>query len=107
MSAITFDSLEFVKTIESSGVERKQAEAFAKAVSTIRLDADAFASKEEFQKHEREITNIHHEITIIQKDIADIKNNMATKADLKDMQIKTGAMIMALGGFLVAIKYLG
>lgn len=104
MAAITFDSLSFVKTIENSGVSRAQAEAIAKAVSELRINGDNIATREDILTHERELS-------LIQQDIASIKSEMATKHDLKELElrmtIKLGAMIMALGGILIAVKFLG
>lgn len=53
------------------------------------------------------MTAMHHEIALIHKDIAEIKRTMATKTDIKDVQLRLGSMIVALGGILVGIKYFG
>jgi hypothetical protein len=48
MSAVTFDTLKFVKTLEAAGVEPRQAEAIANAqcdVLSQLVDASEFATK--------------------------------------------------------------
>jgi hypothetical protein len=104
MAIVAFDGLVFVKTIEAAGFSRDQAEAIAKAVSILHIEPNGFATREDVLQHEKEIA-------LIQRDIAEIKATMATKADLRDLEsrmtIRLGSMIMALGGVLIAIKFMG
>lgn len=79
MSAIAFDGLSLVRTIEAVGFPREQAEGIDEKFADIK---ENMATK------------------------ADIKD-MATKSDIKDVTIRIGGMIMALGTVLVAIKYFG
>lgn len=92
MTAIAFDTHVFVKKMVSKGFAESQAEAIV-----------------EFVRDTQESSN--HE-TATKKDVFEVKSEMLElelRIDnrLKDMQIKIGAMLMALAGFLVAIKYLG
>lgn len=86
--------------------------------STLRVEPNGFASREDVTKHEvefamiqRDILELRQQITDLKEGvdekIADLKENMATKSDLKDNTIKLGGMIMALGTVLIAIKYFG
>ncbi|MDD2916054.1 MAG: hypothetical protein PHP70_12120 [Gallionella sp.] len=40
MSAVSFDTLKFVKTLEASGIDEKQAEAIASAYRDASVDRD-------------------------------------------------------------------
>jgi len=46
MSAVTFDTLKFVQTLESAGVDREQASAFAAAVRDSHDTADLVSKKD-------------------------------------------------------------
>ena len=173
MSSITFDGLAFVKTIEAAGFSREQAEGIAKAASTLRVEENGFATREEILRHDKEFALLQREIVDSKGSLAtksdiltvktDLKNEItAVKTDLKNeitavrmdfkseinavrtdltveinavrtdltveinavkteiaevkaslrelelrMTVRLGAMIMALGGVLIAIKFLG
>jgi hypothetical protein len=127
MSGVAFDTLSFVKIIESSGLSRAQAEAIASAVASVRVDANGFATREDVLQHEKDIALIQRDIAeikntmattmatksdlaLVKRDISEMKEIMATKSDIelvkRDLTIRLGSMIMALGGILIAVKFL-
>ncbi len=125
MSAITFDGLAFVKTIESVGFPREQAEGIAKAVATLRVQENGFASREAVLQHDKEFALIQREIAEnkttmatksdiadVKSEIADVKSEMralqaATKADMdilkRDLTISMGTMMAAAVGLIVML----
>lgn len=80
MSSVTFDTLKFVKTLEASGIEAKQAEAIAAAYR------DATADQQLVTKQDLEIA--------LQKELAPIKS---------EMQLMKWMMTLVLGGIVVLI----
>lgn len=46
MSTVTFDTLKFVKTLEASGIEEKQAEAIAAAYRDAATDQELITKKD-------------------------------------------------------------
>jgi hypothetical protein len=126
MTAITFDTLKYTKTLESAGIPRQHAEAQAVAQresleQVFESHFDHTASKEEVYAFK----------SAMKADFIELRS--ATRADLRDMDsslrseikqldtslrgelrelelrvtIKLGGMIVALGGVLIAVKYLG
>jgi len=61
MSAVTFDTLKFVETLENAGVERAHASAVAAAVRDSRVNADV-ATKSDVALLRKEIEAIHVKI---------------------------------------------
>ncbi len=53
MAAVAFDTLAFVKRMQSAGMEQRQAEAFAEALSTVALDQ--VATKSDLKELEHKI----------------------------------------------------
>ena len=85
MTAATFDTHLYVKLLRERGVPENQAEAFVEVVTQSReADLNASATKADLRELELKLEN-----------------------HLKDMQIKLGGMIVALGGVLIAVKYFG
>jgi hypothetical protein len=78
MTAITFDTLSSSRRLRDKGLSQEQAEAIAQELQVAR-DIDM--------------------------------EHLATKTDLRELElrmtIRLGGMIMALGGVLIAVKYLG
>jgi len=74
MTAITFDTLKFVKTLEAAGVSAKHAEAFAAAVRDSSESAD-LATKTDLRELKAEL-----------------------KADMRELELR---MTIKLGGMLV------
>ncbi len=82
MSTITFDRLAYIETLKTAGIPEAQARAH-----TIALDAalhDSVATK-------ADVVALQNQIELLRRDLT----------------IRMGTMIVALAGFLVAIKYFG
>lgn len=82
MTYITFDKLAYMETLKSGGVPETQAR-----VHTTALDTAL------------------HDTVATRGDISDLRAEMR-ESELR-MTIRLGGMIMALGGILIAIKFLG
>lgn len=82
MTTITFDTYKIAKRLESKGFTAEQAGGVVEALSEI--DVTHAATKNDLRELELKIEN-----------------------KLKDMQIRIGTMIIALGGILIAVKYFG
>jgi len=85
MTAITFDTLKFVKTLEASGVSAKHAEAFASAVRDSTESAD-LATKADLRELKAELKS----------DSRELKAEL--KADMRELELR---MTIKLGGMLV------
>ena len=100
MTAITFDAFRYMKNLEKGGYTREQAETQATALQealteTITIAKENSVSKEEFVTFKSEMREDFQKLS-----------NQVNNSELR-MTIKVGAMLMALGGFLVAVKYFG
>lgn len=84
MSAITFDRLAYVEALKLGGVPEPQARAHAVALDDALRDT--VATKGDVKA---EITAVRHDMEVLKRDLT----------------IRMGGMIMALGTVLVAIKY--
>jgi hypothetical protein len=82
MSTATFDKLLYLETLKAAGVPDDQARAHAHALDEAMRDTVATKS-----------------------DIGDVKASMR-EMELR-LTVKMGAMLIALGGFLAAIKFFG
>lgn len=82
MSATTFDKLIYLETLKASGIPEDQARAHAHALDEALRDSVA-----------------------TRQDIALLRSDME-KLELR-LTVKMGAMIIALGGFLAAVKFFG
>jgi len=61
MSAVTFDTLKFVETLENAGIERPHASAVAAAVRDSHVNADV-ATKGDIALLQKEIEAVHAKI---------------------------------------------
>ena len=85
MTTTTFDTHLYVKQLTGSGMPEPQAETMVRIMSESRqLDLAHLATT---------------------RDLKELKLTLDTR--FKDLQLKLGGMIMALGGLLVAIQYFG
>ncbi len=85
MVSITFDTLGSANRLKAHGFTMEQAEAVVAELKEARdLDLENLATKADLQLAVLQLQN-----------------------QIKDLFIKLGAMISALGGLLVAIKYFG
>lgn len=69
MATITFDTLKFVKKLESFGVEARQAEAIAEAFRDAQVETDPLTKKD----LQIEISPIRIEIASIRSDLSIVK----------------------------------
>jgi len=81
--AVTFDTLKFVQTLESAGVGREQAAAFAAAVRDSHDAADV-ATK----------GDLRNEIALVRKDMEAMENRIT---------IRLGTMLVVAVGILLAV----
>jgi hypothetical protein len=82
MSAIAFDTHAFIKRLTAVGMPESQAEVLAE--EQTKLIETQLATKADIADVRRDIEIARHELTV-----------------------RVGAMIVALGGFLAAIKFIG
>jgi len=93
MSTITFDTLAYVRKLESAGVPRPQAEAQADAFSAA--VSEGVASRQDIVDLRTELREFR---TDLDHRIHDLEQRLV---------IKLGAIMIALGGFLAAIRFFG
>ncbi len=85
MTAITFDTHLYVKRLKEKGLPEGQAEALVQVIAEAReVDLNSAATKADLRELELKLEN-----------------------RLKDLQLRLGGMIVALGGVLIAVKYFG
>ena len=65
MTAVTFDTLKFVKTLEAAGVQPKHAEAFAAAVRDSSDGANLVTKKDLQIELQKELAPIKTDITVL------------------------------------------
>jgi len=95
MTSITFDTLKFVETLESAGVDRKQASAIASAVR------DAHDAAEVTTKGD-----LHTEIMLVRKDIEALEQRLFARIDAQEnrLVIKLSAIVAGLIAFAGALQ---
>lgn len=92
MTAIAFDTLAITKRLKAKGFSEAQAEAITEEIQISHdVNLEQLATK-------GDIKDVRAEILLMKADI---------HSTIKDMQLKLGAMIVGLGAFLAAIKFLG
>lgn len=69
MSAVTFDTLKFVKTLEASGIDEKQAEAIAFAYRDASTDQELVTKKD----LQIELSTVKSEIASVKSDVQVLK----------------------------------
>ncbi len=89
MTSITFDRLHYMENLKAAGLPEAHARAHAVALDEALRDTVATQA----------------DVQLIKTDIQMLRMEMR-ELELR-LTVKTGAMIMALGGVLVAIKFLG
>lgn len=65
MSVVTFDTLKFVKTLEASGIDEKQAEAIASAYRDASTDQELVTKKD-----------LQIELSMVKSEIASVKSDV-------------------------------
>lgn len=103
MTAITFDTLSSVRRLRDRGVPPEQAEAFADELRIAsQVDVDHLSTKEELASFKSDMKS---DFALIRSEMREMEWRL--QAQSKDLLIRLGGMIMALGGVLIAIKYFG
>lgn len=103
MNAITFDSLSTARRLRERGLLQEHAEAIADELrAASQTDLAHLATREELGSFKSEM---RADFALIRSEMREAESR--TEARLKDMQLKLGSMIVALGGILVAVKYFG
>jgi hypothetical protein len=119
MSVAVFNTYAFVKRLTAAGMPEAQAEVLAD--EQMHLIDERLATKEDIAKLEAATKGDIAKLEAATKgEIAKLevatkgeiaKLEAATKGEIAllkhELTIRLGAMVMALGGFLVAIKFLG
>ena len=73
MTAVTFDTLKFVKTLEASGMPAPQAEAVATAVRDSSDSADLVTRKDLQIELQKELAPIRSDIAVIRSEMTLLK----------------------------------
>lgn len=89
MTTLAIDTYKILQRLEKKGYTREQAEGFIDVLQDI--DFDHFATKSDIGGLRAEIRELE----------------LRLDARFKDIQLHLGAMIVALGGILIAVKYFG
>ena len=84
---MTFDKLAYIDALSNGGFSPEQARVHANALDNALRDS--VATKDD-------VTNLRQDIVLVRKDMELLEQRIT---------IKMGAMIIALGGFLTAIKF--
>ena len=121
----SIDTLEIAKRLRSAGFDDMQSEAITGALRDVHdADLSRLASKEDIAAVRSEIVALRSELSgeiasvrsELRAEIAALRSELS--ADIKmvrseieilrrDLTIRLGGMIVVLGGFLAAIKFLG
>ena len=90
---ILFDRLAYIDKLKSAGIDEAQARAHGEALDAALRDSVA----------------THADITAVRTDLEQVPTNLEHRIDIavRDMTIRTGAMLIVLGGFLASIKFFG
>jgi len=94
MTAITFDTLKFVKTLEAAGVSAKHAEAFASAVRDSSESADLVTRKDLQIELQKELAPIKADIALLRQEMIQLEQRMT---------IKLGGMLVVAVGVIAAL----
>lgn len=118
MTGLPFDTLSTARRLREKGLSQEQAEAIADELRiSSYVDFGHLATKEEMTagfKAAKEETaaefdkvrsEIKSEFALVRSESRELESRLDGK--FKDVQIKLGTMIVALGGILIAIKYFG
>jgi len=96
MTSITFDTLASAKRLKAKGVKSEDAEAFAEELKAANeIDFSHLATKEEMNLFKSEMKG---DFDIIRRDMQLLESRITNKM---------GAMMIALAGFLVTIRFFG
>jgi len=101
MATVTFDALKFVETLESTGIDRKHAEAFAKAVRNSQEDALIDFAKTAQEASARAVNEVDSKT---EKALIKLEAKVDKLEQRLDMRIDSirKDIIIWLGGLLIA-----
>jgi len=118
--ATTFDTLEFVETLEKGGIDRKHAETFARAVrksqeaaledfTKAAKEAGDQAVKDLDSKTEKALLKLENEVALVRNEVALVRKDIELVS--KDLLIKLGggliaAVTLLLAAIGLAVRYL-
>jgi len=105
MAAVTFDTLKFVQTLETAGVVRDQAVAFATAVRDVQSASD-LATKTDLHALE---TRTDGKFDLLRKDFASMELGLRKDIDMlrNELIIKLSAvMIACVGAIGLMIRFM-
>jgi ribosomal protein L29 len=110
----SLDTLEIAKRLRSAGFDDTQAEAITGALRDLRdADLSRLATKEDLAALR---TELRSEMASLRFEMASLRSELSGEIKMvrsemeilrRDLTIRLGGMIFVLGGFLVAIKFLG
>lgn len=108
MAQVFFDTLKFVKTLESAGVPTLQAEAFANVVrdsheaAEVATKADIIEVKRDLEDVRKDISHTRQEL---ESKISQTRHELESKIDKLGLQltVKFGGMLVVAVGVLAAI----
>ena len=103
MSSRRFDTLETVRDLEATGIERGQAEAIAQAIGR---DGERLATREDVQRLEAATRNDFARLesrTASKEDVARLEAQAATKSDLERLRAELYRALWIQGGSIIAI----
>jgi hypothetical protein len=121
----SIDTLEIAKRLRSAGFDDPQAEAITGALRDVHdADLSRLATKEDIAGLRSEIAAVRSELSAdivslrseLSADIVSLRSELSADIRMvrsemeilrRDLTIRFGGMIFVLGGFLVAIKFLG
>jgi len=94
MNAITYDTLSIAKRLESAGLQKIQAEAIAGELRMAgQTDTSNLTTKGEFHLLKSEM---HSEFSLVRSEMREMEARL---------KVQVGAMLFALGGILIAVKF--
>jgi hypothetical protein len=96
----SIDTLEIAKRLRDAGLDERQAEAITGALRDMHdADLSRLATKEDLAALRAEL----------RAEMATLRTELKAEIELlrRDLTIRLGGMIVVLGGFLAAIKFLG
>jgi hypothetical protein len=103
----SFDTLEITKRLRSAGFDDTQAEAITGALRDSRdADLSRLATREDLAALRAELSA---EIASLRAELSAEIRMLRSEMEIlrRDLTIRLGGMIVVLGGFLAAIKFLG
>ena len=108
MHFVNFDTHKYVKELESSGFNERQAEAIIKSLSDSRnYDISKLATKEQVVVLEKDVAIIRKDLSTVQKDVGIMQKEIGTiKQDIGVMQNEMTGIKQEIGAIHKSIATL-